>query len=94
MFPEPDWVWPSGTEPRMGRCGERPILRRSSGTQKSGRFRIPFAARPIRVPQLERPGWAKQKDAAVAQLVRASAFQAEGCGFESRLPLHEMQNAE
>ena len=27
-------------------------------------------------------------DAGVAQLVRASAFQAEGRGFESRLPLH------
>ena len=27
-------------------------------------------------------------DAGVAQLVRASAFQAEGRGFESRFPLH------
>ena len=27
-------------------------------------------------------------DAGVAQLARASAFQAEGRGFESRLPLH------
>lgn len=26
--------------------------------------------------------------AGVAQLARASAFQAEGCGFESRFPLH------
>ena len=29
-------------------------------------------------------------DAGVAQLARASAFQAEGRGFESRLPLHEL----
>jgi hypothetical protein len=27
-------------------------------------------------------------DAGVAQLARASAFQAEGCGFESHHPLH------
>ena len=26
--------------------------------------------------------------AGVAQLARVSAFQAEGCGFETRLPLH------
>ncbi len=29
--------------------------------------------------------------AGVAQLVRASAFQAEGRGFESRLPLHPLR---
>ena len=28
------------------------------------------------------------KDAGIAQLARASAFQAEGRGFESRFPLH------
>ena len=28
------------------------------------------------------------EDAGVAQLARASAFQAEGRGFESRFPLH------
>ncbi|CAM2057849.1 hypothetical protein DSUL_170016 [Desulfovibrionales bacterium] len=27
-------------------------------------------------------------DAGIAQWARASAFQAEGCGFESRFPLH------
>ena len=32
------------------------------------------------------------KDAGVAQLARASAFQAEGRGFESRLPLHGIFN--
>ena len=31
-------------------------------------------------------------DAGVAQLARASAFQAEGRGFESRLPLHGINN--
>ena len=30
-----------------------------------------------------------QPNAGVAQLARASAFQAEGRGFESRLPLHK-----
>ena len=29
-------------------------------------------------------------DAGIAQLARASAFQAEGRGFESRFPLHGM----
>jgi hypothetical protein len=30
----------------------------------------------------------KLKDAGIAQLVRATAFQAVGCGFETRFPLH------
>ena len=32
--------------------------------------------------------WLNNESAGVAQLARASAFQAEGRGFESRLPLH------
>ena len=28
--------------------------------------------------------------AEVAQLARVSAFQAEGCGFDPRLPLHQI----
>jgi hypothetical protein len=34
------------------------------------------------------------KDAGVAQLVRASAFQAEGRGFESRFPLQNSERVE
>jgi hypothetical protein len=31
--------------------------------------------------------WSSFRRAGVAQLARVSAFQAEGCGFETRLPL-------
>ena len=34
-----------------------------------------------------RPKWLNDVNAGIAQLARASAFQAEGRGFESRFPL-------
>jgi hypothetical protein len=37
--------------------------------------------------------WFSREWAGVAQLARVSAFQAEGCGFETRLPLQISSNA-
>ena len=58
--------------------------------ERDGTTRIASGRRELKSgPRKAVLGARGQVHAGVAQLVRASAFQAEGREFESRLPLHE-----
>ena len=45
------------------------------------------------IPALGGGAGSRRRTAGIAQLARASAFQAEGCGFESRFPLHTLPSS-
>ena len=51
---------------------------------------VNLSAQPSEVRILPSPRKIISKFAGIAQLARASAFQAEGCGFESRFPLQNL----
>ncbi len=54
---------------------------------------VNLPAKPSEVRILPSPPYRAQK-AGIAQLARASAFQAEGCGFEPRFPLQQAHVAQ
>ena len=64
----------------------RQFVERFPSGQREQTVNLP--AKPSEVRILPSPPYGAKK-AGIAQLARASAFQAEGCGFESRFPLQK-----
>ena len=66
--------------------GEVPEWLKGADCKSAASWLRRFESSPLHHWPLAGKGQARR--AGVAQLVRASAFQAEGRGFESRFPLH------